>query len=350
MSDRAEYLGYIRATPGTLRAWKARPRNTDQADAEEVWQLTDQKSLLLDAEIGDVLLLPEDAPYEFLTNWLQERWPSEYPDYGRVVQWPLPNYRNESRYGVPVEILVLPYERFLAPNKSREADPERVAALAQQLAPRPLLFEIGASWLPWDKSVRNVQTGRYIYFSEIEKYGCYVRCVERELAGTSRWVQEIVYNPKVTARRARKREAVQCQNLEAERQVQAQQQLLNASDVVDVARGLYYDLPDWTRSGLELPYPISRIDSIDLLRSAIAYYDGCHRRTGAHRRFEPFQRLVRRWRDKYVCQNTKAKWPKRMNKYQVAKFETFCAFMDQAAKRRLPPVGRASVHTLQQPW
>lgn len=348
MSTAQEYAGYVRLSPDSLQEWRGKSGGPPE-DAEEVWELTTDKNRLLHAEVADTLLLPEEAPLDLLTTWIQDRWPSEHTDYGRV-QLSVESYHRRSPVkDLPARLSVLPYEFYLQESKP---DMERVVLLARELAPRPLLFNPHAAYsqVPWHKSVRNVVTGRYVDYSAIEEHGCYVRTMERELAGKSRWVTEIVYAPKITERRAAKRDQVACPSAKFVQALEAKKRVLDIHEISDVARDLYDALPDWSRHGLTREYPTTRYEAVDYLCSSICFYDGCHQHPGEHRRAEAFQRLVRLWRNKYICANTKAVWPKRMQQYHVTRFQKFCVFMDQAASRRLPKARPSPLTTTKAPW
>lgn len=348
MSTAQEYAGYVRWSPDSLQEWRGKSGGPPE-DVEEVWELTTDKNRLLHAEVADTLLLPEEAQLDFLTTWIRERWPAAHPDYGRVQLSVDAYHRRSPVRDLPARLSVLPYEFYLQESKP---DMDRVVLLARELAPRPLLFSPYAAYsqVPWHKSIRNVVTGRYVDYSAIEEHGCYVRTLERELAGKSRWVTEIVYAPKITERRAAKRAQVECPPAKLVQEFEAKKRVLAIHEISKVARDLYDALPDWSRRGLTREYPTTRAEAVECLYAAISFYDGCHHRPGEHRRCESFQKLVRLWRNKYICANTKAVWPKRMQQWHVTRFQQFCEFMDLEASRRLPKARPSPLATTKAPW
>lgn len=348
MSTAPEYAGYVRWSPDALQEWRGKSGGPPE-DAEEVWELTTDKSRLLHAEVKDTLLLPEEAQLDFLTTWIQDRWPSEHTDYGRVQLSAESYHRRSPVSNLPARFSVLPYEFYLQKSKP---DMERVVLLARELAPRPLLFSPYAAYsqLPWHKSVRNAVTGRYVDYSAIEEHGCYVRTLERELAGKSRWVTEIVYSPKITERRAARRDKVSCPPAKRVQEFETKKRVLAIHEIAKVARNLYEALPDWARRGLPREYPTTRAEAVEYLCAAISFYDGCHQRPGAHRRAAAFQQLIRLWRNEYICANTKSVWPKRMQQWHATRFQKFCEFMDLEASRRLPKARPSPLATTKAPW
>lgn len=348
MNTIREYVGYVRWSPASLQEWRGKLGGPPE-DVEEVWELTTNRDMLLRAEVVDTLLLPEEAQLDFLTTWIQDRWPSAHTDYGRVQLSGEASCRQPTVRGLPARFSVLPYEFYLQESKP---DMERVALLARELAPRPLLFSPNAAngRPPWPKSVRHAVTGRYVDYSAIEEHGCYVRTLERELAGKSRWVTEIVYSPKITERRAAKRAQVACSAAKCGQAAKGAKRVLAVHEVSSVANDLYNALPDWSRRGVTREYPSTRGAAVAYLCAAITFYDGCHQRPGEHRRAAAFQRLIQLWRDKHICANTKSAWPKSMSAWNVTCFLRFCAYMDQEASRRPIAARPSPLATPAAPW
>lgn len=347
ISDTPSWRGYVRATPEFFQEQKAR-HNAAVYDADEYWLFTNCKSALLDAEIGDAVILPTESPREYLYEWLNERWPAQRRDYSSVYLFEQRDYSRAPVGAMPTAFVVRPYVWYTPCDD--KPDMARVAALAKELSPQPLLFQPRGDCrqLPWPKYERNPRSKRYVYYSEIEQLDCYVRVVKRELAGETRDVHEIVYDPKVTARRLASRTTMVVQQA---KQASSQKSMLAVEDLTTVIHGLYLDLPDWTRKGRALPYPKTRSQGIYYLCHALSFYDGCCQQVGAYRQHGLFQALVRLWRNKSIGPNTRAGWSKRMaTTCEVKQFEQFCRFMDVEAKRRLPKTAKPQVPTLKEPW
>ena len=347
MSDEPFWHGYVRMSPDEFRNMNLFRSHTS-ADVDEAWAYTDNRQKLLYADVDNVFLLDPVASREQVMTWAMSKWPSEHADYR---SWRCSDEARDARQqptGLPAAIVVHPYSYFIPGVHCK--DILHVVELAKALAPTPLMYPPDRYCnIPWQHSVRNPRTGRYMYFSKLEEHGCYPRVIERELGNATRFVLEIVYAPKVTAKRIARREAI-LNSPAIHKDDEFSHRVLTPDELNGVARTLYFALPDWTRHGREIPYVTSRFDAMQALRYAITFHDGCCRRQGAYRQQAEFQALVRAWRNKHVRANSVKQWPLRMNQHQKAIFEQFCTFMDQEAARRLPKAKPPCVMKPTTPW
>jgi hypothetical protein len=241
------------------------------------------------------------------------------------------NMRFESSSGgaaygtrLPYAVTVFNYEYYDGNS------PEEAARLAQEspskcvvVSPKWDNYYNNWKWpgrQEWDSRKR-----KYIQHpSALDEFGCYERKIERDFAGSTRMVLEVVYNPKVVARRAKAREKRNkgVQTLPADGPL-----LVREFD--EVTRGLTGMLP--SSSLLKKPdgWNDRRWGCVHDLKCALhlvwLLYDDT-----AHRQCAEFQKLLAAWRER--AEATKTAW----NRSDAGAWVQLFSWLDKEAKVKKP--------------